>query len=393
MSIMILGDVIEDRYIYCRAERISPEAPMPVFEMIGEEFRSGGAGNVLANLRALGSEPTAQFVPCTSTKTRYVCEDKIVFRFDDEKIVEIDVDTYDYTGYNDYIVLSDYNKGALTDTVEMIARFNQNGSRVIVDAKKPAQMYKGAWLLKMNGREAKKFIEHEDYREMMLDFRIDNLLITRGEWGMDLIMHREGSFFEKHIDVREVSVADVTGAGDVVTAVVAHFLDRGEGVVDAARKAARLATRSVSKFGTYVLTEKDVRSVKPKVVFTNGCFDILHAGHIELLRQSKRLGDKLIVGLNSDSSVAGLKGPGRPINSEDDRADALRSLKWVDQVVLFDEPTPIQLIREIKPDIITKGGDYAPEEVVGNNIAEVVIIPTLEGYSTTNIIQKVKSDE
>jgi D-beta-D-heptose 7-phosphate kinase/D-beta-D-heptose 1-phosphate adenosyltransferase len=149
----------------------------------------------------------------------------------------------------------------------------------------------------------------------------------------------------------------------------------------------------VSKFGTYVLTEKDVRSVKPKVVFTNGCFDILHAGHIELLRKSKKLGDKLIVGLNSDSSVAGLKGPGRPINGEDDRADALRSLKWVDQVVLFDEPTPIQLIREIKPDIITKGGDYAPEEVVGNNIAEVVIIPTLEGYSTTNIIQKVKSDE
>jgi len=390
MSIMVLGDVIEDRYIYCRAERISPEAPMPVFEHLREEFRSGGAANVLANLRALGSIPTAQFVPCTSLKTRYVCDDKIVFRCDDEQIVEITVDNYDYTGYNDYIVLSDYNKGALTDTVEMIARFNQNGSRVIVDAKKPARMYKGAWLLKMNGSEADKFIEHEDYREMMLDFRVDNLLITQGEGGMDLIMYREGTFFEKHVDVRGVPVTDVTGAGDIVTAAVAHFVDSGEDLLSAVRKAARLATRSVAKFGTYVLTERDVRSVKPRVVFTNGCFDILHPGHIELLKQSKKLGDRLVVGLNSDMGVTGLKGPGRPINNEEDRADALRSLRWVDQVILFDEPTPINLIRELKPDIITKGGDYLPDKVVGHQIAEVVIIPTVEGYSTTNIIEKIK---
>ena len=150
--------------------------------------------------------------------------------------------------------------------------------------------------------------------------------------------------------------------------------------------AVRGATASVQHQGTYILEPKDVEHT---VVFTNGCFDILHRGHIEYLEQSKKLGNKLIVGLNSDASVKRLKGDSRPINNEQDRRMALEALRCVDQVHIFDEATPYDLIKTVGPDIITKGGDYKPEDVVGNDLADVVILPYVENYSTTNIVSKL----
>jgi D-beta-D-heptose 7-phosphate kinase/D-beta-D-heptose 1-phosphate adenosyltransferase len=151
----------------------------------------------------------------------------------------------------------------------------------------------------------------------------------------------------------------------------------------------RLASKSVTKFGTYIITTEDLRSIEPRVVFTNGCFDILHKGHIDYLIKSKQLGDKLIVGLNSDASVSRLKGSDRPINKQEDRKYVLENLGCVDQVIIFEEDTPYELIKKIKPNIITKGGDYQYSNVVGNDLAEVILVPFVDGYSTTGILEKI----
>ena len=166
-----------------------------------------------------------------------------------------------------------------------------------------------------------------------------------------------------------------------------YYLAKGDHIIDACEKANKLAALSVCHFGTYGLTEEDIKTVEKKVVFTNGCFDILHKGHIDYLKKSKELGDYLIVGLNSDESIKRIKGDLRPHNNEQDRKEMLESLKFVDEVVIFNDETPYELIKSIKPDIITKGGDYTVETVVGNDLAEVVIIPTTEGYSTTNTLE------
>ena len=385
---MLLGDLIEDRYIHCFAERISPEAPMPVFVQEWEEVRKGGVGNVHENLLALGSKPTVDYVPCNSVKIRYVCDGKIVFRSDQEHRVEISVDNYDYSSYNDYTVLSDYDKGALVDTELMIKKFNETGTKVIVDAKKPISRYRGAWLVKMNEAESRKFIGTDDYEKVMAENDIENILITLGGVGALLTSKNSPNVYVH--PKQNKKVADTTGAGDVVTAALAHFLDSGSNILEACFNAVELASISVSYLGTHVLTDYDIRKVKPRVVFTNGCFDILHRGHIDLLKKSREYGDQLIVGINSDESVRRLKGDDRPINTQEDRAAALRALKYVDKVVVFDEPTPIELIRKLKPDVITKGGDYEPKDVVGNELARVVIIPTVEGLSTTNIIERIR---
>jgi D-beta-D-heptose 7-phosphate kinase/D-beta-D-heptose 1-phosphate adenosyltransferase len=155
---------------------------------------------------------------------------------------------------------------------------------------------------------------------------------------------------------------------------------------DACVKATRLASISVTKFGTYVLTEEDIKQTK--TVFTNGCFDIIHRGHVDYLKKSRALGSKLIVGLNSDLSVKSNKGVFKPVNAQEDRKAILESLDCVDEVIIFDEPTPFELIKSIRPDIITKGGDYTMNDVIGKELAEVVIIPFLDGYSTTKILER-----
>jgi D-beta-D-heptose 7-phosphate kinase/D-beta-D-heptose 1-phosphate adenosyltransferase len=200
------------------------------------------------------------------------------------------------------------------------------------------------------------------------------------------VSDRVSGIFEIRTDEHKVS--DVTGAGDIFIAALTHFLNKESTLLDAVKKANILASSSVTKFGTTVLTEDDI--CKTKTVFTNGCFDILHKGHVEYLKKSKKLGAKLIVGLNSDKSVKKLKGNDRPINNEQDRKAVLEALDCVDEVYIFNEDTPYELIKSIRPDIITKGGDYTEDEVVGNDLAKVVIVPLVEGYSTTKIVKKTR---
>ena len=187
--------------------------------------------------------------------------------------------------------------------------------------------------------------------------------------------------------VESVEVSDVTGAGDCFLASFVYALTKGYTHKKCLELAVRGSTESVKHAGTYILKQEDVEDT---VVFTNGVFDILHTGHLELLRQAKELGNKLVVGINSDASVKRLKGNDRPINNTDQRVKQISMLPWVDEVHVFDQDTPYELIKYIQPNKIVKGGDYTVETVVGHDLAEVHLIPTVEGYSTTNIIENSK---
>jgi D-beta-D-heptose 7-phosphate kinase/D-beta-D-heptose 1-phosphate adenosyltransferase len=380
MEIGLLGDYIDDIYVYGTCDRISPESPIPVFKETHRVCKGGGAENVYLNLRAFGVEVKSCYFR-NSTKTRYVVDNHIMFRSDSEQYVP---STYtDFPFDSQYVILSDYNKGFLHHSESIIRRLKFNDNFVIVDPKKEIFNYRHADIVKLNEAEYEKYCKHgADFAREEYDIR--TFVVTRGSKPV-LIIDDLG---QREIQVDSHNVSDVTGAGDIFIAAMTVFLYRGDIIDDAVRKAAKLASISVTKFGTYVLTEEDIRSVSPKVVFTNGCFDILHRGHIEYLKKSKSLGDKLVVGINSDKSVWRLKGLGRPLTRQEDRKAILESLECVDEVIIFDEDTPYELIKKVKPDVITKGGDYTPEIVVGNDLAEVVIIDYLNGYSTTNILEK-----
>jgi D-beta-D-heptose 7-phosphate kinase/D-beta-D-heptose 1-phosphate adenosyltransferase len=384
MTIGLIGDFIEDIYVYGNMSRISPESPIPIFEEKNKEAKAGGAGNVKANLEALGSKVVSYFGH-NSQKTRFVCDNQIVFRSDKEEYVPNFKIDYDFSEC-DIVVLSDYNKGFLDSSRELIDLLKYQGKFVIVDPKSHLLEYYGADILKLNLSEFAKFSSSKDLQETRSLYNIETLIVTRGSDSV-LLVNNAGV---KELSTKKHQVSDVTGAGDVFIAALAHYLSLGLTIENAAEKATILASISVTKFGTYVLSEADIRSVSPKVIFTNGCFDILHRGHIDYLKKSKALGDKLIVGLNSDESVRRLKGLCRPINSENDRKYILESLDCVDEVIIFNEDTPYDLIKTINPSIITKGGDYKNiEDVVGYDIATVVLIPFVEGYSTTKILEKL----
>lgn len=384
MKIAVIGDYILDQYVFGKVERISPESPIPIFKEISSKKCDGGSGNVAANLRALGVDVSHYFDGHHhSVKKRYVCDSHIMFRSDNEDYIINEWLDFDLSGVT-HCILSDYNKGFLHHSKEIIRRCQLNDCVVIVDPKKHLSNYYGADYIKLNQKEIKDYTDGEDYGQLLEKYNIGALIITQGRDGV-YIHSRD---IRKHIKCDIHQVSDVTGAGDVFIAVMAYHLARGETLVDACAKANKLASLSVTRFGTYVITDEDIK--KTKTIFTNGCFDILHRGHVEYLRKSKQLGSKLIVGLNSDASVKRLKGDQRPINTQEDRKAVLESLDFVDEVVVFDEDTPYELIKKVNPDIITKGGDYEPHEVVGNDLAEIVIIPLVDGLSTTNIIEKIR---
>lgn len=380
MRVAVIGDIIKDVYIYGTAERLSPEAPVPIVKHLKTISTPGGAANLLENLISLGVQ--CEFVQpenrWPSVKTRVFCDGRYVTRIDDDTVMNGD-EVYEYVSKVDfsefdYAILSDYNKGTLSRARDIISHINSFGCKVIVDPKSSYDMYVGAWLIKANEKEAQDF-----KYENMLHGPSSNIIITRADKRVEAKI--DGVSYL--VDVDKVEVADVTGAGDCFLAAFVYGLTQGYDVGKCLHIATKAATESVKHKGTYILTPKDLEHT---VVFTNGCFDILHRGHIEYLQQSKKLGDKLIVGINSDASVKRLKGPDRPINNQEDRATAISALACVDEVYIFDEDTPIDLIKKLRPDIITKGGDYTPETVVGNELAKVVILPYIENYSTTSIV-------
>jgi D-beta-D-heptose 7-phosphate kinase/D-beta-D-heptose 1-phosphate adenosyltransferase len=391
MKIGLIGDHIEDIYIYGKMNRFSPESPIPIFDIEREEIRAGGASNVNNNLIKLGAYV---YYFCDgvdySVKRRYVCDNHIMFRCDEDKVSKVDCSESVFLEDCKFIILSDYNKGVLRQCQQLIYDLKSQGKTVIVDPKKSLVAYEGADIVKLNEDEYNRFsMVDGGYQETRKFYNLGSLVITRGRKG-PIIVNDDGITELRGID-KEVS--DVTGAGDIFIAAMTYYLASGKNIYNACDLANQLASLSVGHFGTYVLTEEDIRSVEKKTVFTNGCFDVLHCGHIHYLKESKKLGTRLVIGLNSDQSVKRLKGDSRPIHNQEDRKKVLEALDCVDEVIIFDEDTPYELIKQIQPDIITKGGDYkTKDDVVGNDLAEVVLIPFLEGYSTTKTLEILNAD-
>lgn len=381
MKVLVFGDVIVDKYIYGTSTRISPEAPVPVVTFQTEKESLGGAGLVYENLKSLGVDATLlQTEQPRSVKTRIICDGHYVTRIDDDKdadsnAVLANVLRSDFSQW-DYVILSDYDKGVLDNAKQIIAHINSQGPKVIVDPKRHAHDYEGAWLVKPNNSEYTKF-EFDEWQ--------GNIITTDAGHSVSATIDN----MEYTIPVEQVEVNDVTGAGDCFLAAFVYALTKGYSHKKCLEIAVSASTQSVKHTGTYVLTKQDVERTK---VFTNGCFDIVHRGHIEMLKASKQLGDWLVVGVNTDRSVRRLKGESRPVNNESDRKVLLESLDFVDEVILFDEDTPLELIQRVQPDIVTKGGDYTVDTVVGNQLAKVVILPTVEDYSTTRTIQRINND-
>ena len=379
MKVLVIGDVIIDKYIYGTAERLSPEAPVPIVRHQTTFERSGGAGNLYANLKSLGVD--VELLDLSNrkcVKTRVFCDGHYVTRIDNDYHTDgieslIAIQNINFSQYT-YVILSDYNKGVLDQSKEIIKHINQFGCKVIVDPKKSASYYEDAWLIKPNMLEESQYgFGQHHWNWIVTDAkgpvraRIDKVMYT--------------------VQPEQVEVNDVTGAGDCFLAAFVYSLTKGYDYTKCLAIAAKGATHSVKHTGTYVLTIDDIEDA---TVFTNGVFDILHRGHFELLKQASALGTKLVVGINSDASVKRLKGESRPINNQAIRKEQLESLPWVSEVIVFDDDTPYELIKKIKPNLIVKGGDYTVETVVGHELAPVHIVSTVAGYSTTRIIEASK---
>ena len=379
-KVLIIGDVITDKYIYGSSTRLSPEAPVPVVNLADVKVSQGGAGLVFKNLKSLGVDvKLLNLSNPASVKTRVMCDGHYITRIDEDHITNGQealncILEKDYSEY-EYVILSDYNKGVLEYSKDIIAHLNSFGCKVIVDPKKHADHYKGAWLVKPNEKESEQYFS--DWQE--------NIITTRAN--KSVISYIEGENYETSIE--NVEVSDVTGAGDCFLAGFVYALTKGYSYEKCLKVATKGSTESVKHTGTYILTKEDVEHT---VIFTNGCFDIIHKGHIELLKYASSLGNELIVGLNSDASVKKLKGATRPYNDEKTRYETLVSLPFVKKVVVFNEETPYNIIKQIKPDFIVKGGDYTVEEVVGNDLAEVRLFPTVEGYSSSYTIGRINED-
>jgi D-beta-D-heptose 7-phosphate kinase/D-beta-D-heptose 1-phosphate adenosyltransferase len=375
----------------------------------------------------------------TTTKTRFMAMRQQMLRVDRERRDEADgpvaakllANVEKYLSECDGVIISDYGKGALTKQLlaSIMSLAKKSGKMAIVDPKgRDYAKYAGATLITPNRKEAALAADVEirgeaDYHKAAAElFRITgakNVLITRGDEGMT-VFHRGGR--SAHLPAEALEVFDVTGAGDTVIAALGVILFSGHSLEDAAKVANAAAAIEVGHLGVRAVTKDEVlarlapvsggsaknmtrkdaamfagnmKKQGKTVVFTNGCFDIIHAGHVEYLARAKSLGDALIVGLNTDSSVRRLKGAGRPVTEQDDRARVLSALSSVDAVALFNEETPLNLIKEVKPDILVKGGDYTRDTVVGADIVEsyggrVQIIPLVKGKSTTGIISEIK---
>ena len=412
--ICVIGDLIIDEYWMGDATRISPEAPVPVVTNIKKDIRIGGAAGVALNLHSMGTEtilisqvddsfnktqlgslPHVLYT-CnkTPTKARIIAMDQVVCRLDDEEYQPYDLVTSLMPANTQLLVLSDYAKGMLANSRKIITDANKRGIKVIVDPKIAWTNYQGAWLLKANEKELRDQIGWTVSDDQLPDtcqklcstYKLINLIITLGKRCMFLHTPKVDMMLPTAVQ----NVVDVTGAGDVVLASIAYYVNQDKDLVSACKLANKLAGISVGYRGTHITTKQDLSKAEGKVVFTNGCFDILHKGHIEYLRASAQLGSKLVVGINSDDSVKRLKGPSRPINSAEDRKHLLESLEFVDEVIIFNEDTPIELIKTLKPDIITKGGDYTIDQVVGNGLVnQVIIIPLTTGYSTTGTLERI----
>jgi D-beta-D-heptose 7-phosphate kinase/D-beta-D-heptose 1-phosphate adenosyltransferase len=467
--VLVLGDVMLDRFVYGSVERISPEAPIPIVTVERSLDMPGGASNVARNVAAMGAwailvgvvgedswaqdlrtqlalSPTIDVHLVrdesrpTTVKTRYVADGQQVMRADREsraplcaaverRLLDRFTEVLDRASI---IVLSDYAKGVLSDSVtravmETARRANKT---IIVDPKdKDFTKYRGATLLTPNrlelqaacGRECTSDDQVVDGARRLLEQSVcDAMVVTRGKDGMSVIGPGDSV---AHLPGVARQVFDVSGAGDTAVAAIAVGLACGGEIVEASRLANIAAGIAVGKRGTATVSPGEIiAELRPfddrelprkifsadralqlvrawrdqglKIAFTNGCFDLLHPGHISLLEQARRSADRLIVGLNADLSIRRLKGPGRPVQSEAARATVLEAVKSVDAVVIFPEDTPRQLIETLEPDVLVKGADYTLDTVVGADFVlgrggKVILAQLLPGHSTSDTVKRV----
>jgi D-beta-D-heptose 7-phosphate kinase / D-beta-D-heptose 1-phosphate adenosyltransferase len=461
--VMVVGDLMLDRYWTGPVSRISPEAPVPVVKVTDVEERPGGAANVALNMARLGVQVSvagmvgedeagaslrrlmdAAGIRChlracgdvpTITKLRVISQHQQLLRLDfEERLAGVDSASLlddargAVTSGVAALVLSDYGKGTLERAPELIAAARAAGVPVLVDPKGlDFERYRGATLITPNLSEFEAVAgpcAHDDLlvergERMRADLELTALLITLGDRGMLLLRAGHDPL---HLPTRAREVFDVTGAGDTVIAVVAAALAAGRDLAEAAALANLAAGIVVGKLGTgfvtpaelraalrrqrggwtSVLSEGDLllaveeaRATGERLVMTNGCFDLLHDGHVAYLEQARRLGDRLIVAVNDDASVRRLKGDGRPVNSLARRMAVLAGLASVDWVVPFSEDTPERLICAVCPDVLVKGGDYRPEEIAGADCVHaaggrVEVLPYVQGASTSGIIDLIR---
>ena len=469
-NVVVIGDLMLDRFYFGKTKRISPEAPVPVVNVERLEDIPGGAANVAMNIASLGAkcslsgitgqDEAAQVleqrlssvsIECafhqttqhpTIIKSRIISAHQQLLRMDFESrfTVESGVGMADKVTpllvNGGVMVLSDYDKGTLQDPQQWITLAKSNEMTVLVDPKgNDFSKYRGADLITPNLSEFEAVAGEinseadliEKAKKLITDYDIKAVLITRSEQGMSLITNDNTEF---HLPAIAKEVADVTGAGDTVIATLAAALAAGQSMKQAVTLANVAASIVVSKLGTSTVSEPElfaeyqrhqgthqsdhsfagavtVEQLKiavdqakkrgEKIVFTNGCFDILHAGHVSYLHQARAQGDRLIVAINSDESVTKLKGKGRPNNTADRRQIVLAGLADVDWVTVFEGDTPEDLLKEIQPDILVKGGDYDKKGVVGWEIVEgyggeVRVMGLTENCSTTAIVNKIHQD-
>jgi D-beta-D-heptose 7-phosphate kinase/D-beta-D-heptose 1-phosphate adenosyltransferase len=475
-TVLCVGDLMLDEFVYGEVSRISPEAPAPVIAVQRSEINVGGAGNVARNIAALGArcifvgligdddagralsaqlanetliEPVLVSDPSrpTTRKVRFVSEhfSTHMLRADwelaspasgaiEQKLIDAILPQLPRA---DIVLLSDYAKGVLSVRViaAVIDAARTLGKRVIVDPKSlNFAIYRGATLLTPNRKEFSEATRSAADSEAAIAAAAHDsiaiadceaMLVTQSEHGMTLVPRLGDPI---HVPALPVKVRDVSGAGDTVAAVLAVVLAAGADWETAMRAASAAAAVAVSKNGTAVVTPDEMRrmilphaflAAEEKIVateqglddrleqwrrqglrvgFTNGCFDILHPGHVKVLTAARGACDRLIVGLNSDASVKRLKGEGRPVQNERARAEVLAALEAVDLVVIFEEDTPLRLIKRIAPSVLVKGGDYTRQQVVGHEIVaanggEVLLIDVLPGFSTTSLVARAREGQ
>lgn len=464
VHLLVIGDVMLDRYWHGNTARISPEAPVPIVHVKQQAAQPGGAGNVALNIASLGAKATllgivgddeagrmieqflvekhiyCQFLTVpqipTITKLRVLSQHQQLLRLDFEETFPPAASHTDLVekAKNQYanaavIILSDYAKGTLTNPQSFIQLARQMNKPILVDPKgKDFSKYQGATLITPNLTEFEAVVGpcqdqaqlEERGENLRQQLALEALLITRSEQGMSLLRAHHPPL---HLPAHAREVYDVTGAGDTVISVLAACLAAGEDWINATAFANLAAGLVVGKLGAATVTttelhdalhsprdgiqtsvidlQQAVQSAKVQgetIVMTNGCFDILHAGHVAYLQKARQLGDRLIVAVNDDESVKRLKGHSRPINPLSHRLAVLNALECVDWVIAFNEETPEQLICQILPDILVKGGDYQIADIAGSdcvlaNNGQVLVLDYLAGCSTTQIIdalQKIK---
>lgn len=459
-KVAVFGDVMLDEYLYGTVSRISPEAPVPILKAEKKEYFLGGAANVAHNISSLGGNAHlfglvgndhkgrvikrmleeigityTLYDPLKETmqKTRIIASNQQIVRVDSgetdppaldiEKVVRSEVSRLTPS----IIVVSDYAKGFITaELLTLLKEYaEKSGIKLIIDPKpNHKNFYSGAYLITPNEDEAigmSGVPTIEEAGERLKHELSSHILITRGKDGMSLF--EEGSDKRLHFPTQAREVYDITGAGDTVAAAFSLAISSGASLMDATILANHVAGLAVEKIGTsFVLRSElenilesenkkirnlaqikkivqDYRQRGKKIVWTNGCFDLLHGGHMKYLEKARRFGDVLIVGLNSDASVRRLKGPERPILKQGERAEILSALECVDHILIFNEGNVAQHLRQIRPDVYVKGGDYDIEridqeekKILLEYHTTINFIPFIKGYSSSDIMKKFKKE-